>query len=72
LPNIAEHVTGIGATSIAPWAGLQPEELTAQAAASSKRCSRRLPGANAVLAPATVLRPNPTVGRLELVDQQRQ
>jgi NDP-sugar pyrophosphorylase family protein len=31
LPNIAEYVTGIGATSIAPWAGLQPEELTAQA-----------------------------------------
>jgi acetyltransferase-like isoleucine patch superfamily enzyme len=29
-------------------------------------------GANAVLAPGTVLRPNSIVGRLELVDQQRQ
>ena len=131
MPNIIEYVAGIGATPIAPWAGVQPDELTAAAVveepgaelkssfvfadstlahfnfvgdsilgsdvnleAGAVVCNHRnehgaagLPatarkfgalvgdgsriGANAVLAPGTLLRPNSIVGRLELVDQQR-
>jgi NDP-sugar pyrophosphorylase family protein len=32
LPNIAEYISGIGASPLAPWANLRPEEITAQSA----------------------------------------
>jgi UDP-N-acetylglucosamine diphosphorylase / glucose-1-phosphate thymidylyltransferase / UDP-N-acetylgalactosamine diphosphorylase / glucosamine-1-phosphate N-acetyltransferase / galactosamine-1-phosphate N-acetyltransferase len=32
LTNIAEYVAGIGASPLAPWANLRPEQLTAQSA----------------------------------------
>ena len=30
MPSIAEYVAGIGASPLAPWANLQPEQFTAQ------------------------------------------
>jgi NDP-sugar pyrophosphorylase family protein len=61
LPNIIDYVAGIGATPIAPWAGVQPDELTAQAAAvveellsSLASGEYRIAGGIAVHAAATV------------------
>ena len=43
VPNIAEYIAGIGASPLAPWAGLQPWEITAQAPSIVEQLLASLP-----------------------------